>query len=508
MKATVIIMNTRHSLSFFLAAVLLLSGLVSCSADTPDSSMDTGAPAGTDSPAETEPAVNPLSAADFVPDDIRYDGQTFTILHGNGWNYTYDGYITSPYNEVAPDPDTVAAGDIINEAVVKRNRMTEEKLGIHITSVEKPCHTFNQDISLSVMAGDNAYDAVCGTVSTVFDCAVEGLLTPLSSIETLDLTHPWWDWKVMEQYSYGENHDVVYFINGDINYLDNYGSELITFNKTLIGKYGLEDPYQLVRDHTWTFDKMMEMCRDLYQDLDNDGAHSFEDQYGFAASVGVLDRMIPAAGLSVTVPLNTTQYTVNETEAFMNALDHFYDSLINHNSTWFDGGDYAGLFGNGRALFAHNLLSAVPGYGKNMEDDFGVLPFPLYEESQEHYYAPINSMYGSAYAVITTADPERAGYVLDVMGAFSADTVTEAVIDKTCLIKSIRDEDTAEMLHIVFDGTIYPGNSIEEWGNTYTTLLEIISKKKNNFASRLAGMKKRIEKESEKEISILANPEA
>jgi len=499
----------KHSKLYALcfAAMLLLCTLAACSDDfgAEDSGTENATPA--NSTPETE-AIDPLAAADFVPDNISYDGETFTVIHGNGWNLVASGYTTSSYNEVAPDPETVKRGDIIDEAVVLRNSMTSEKLDIKIVSIEKGCFEFNRDISISVMAGDNAYDAVCGTVRTVFDCAVEGLLTPLTNIETLDLSHEWWDQKVKEQYSYGENNDIVYFINGDINYLDNYGSMLLLFNKDMLSDYNLESPYDLVRNYTWTFDKMMQMSSNIYQDLDNDGVQTIDDQYGLVANNGVLDRLIPASGLSVIVPKDSDSmcYTVNQNEVFFNALDKFYDGLINHNSAFYDGGSYPSIFSAGRALFCENLLSSVPG-SRGMEDDFGVIPFPLYDEDQKQYYAPISYMYGSAYAVIQTADSDRAGYVLDVMGAFSADTITEAVIDKTCLVKSVRDEETAEMLYIIFDGAVYGGNTLEDWGGTYDIMYEMIYYKKNNFASQIASIKKMVEIVSARELKQLANPD-
>ena len=497
-------MKHKQFLSLLLVLSMLAGNMIGCASGQADES-ETNTGAVQETSAETETQIDPLAAASFVPENISYDGETFTIIHANGWNYTYDGYIPSPYNEVAPNPDEVLLGDIIDEAVVKRNTLTEDKLDIKIAAVEKGCFEFHQDIANSVMANDGAYEAVCGTVSTVFRSAVDGLIVNLNTIKTLDLTHDWWDQKVKDQYSYGANRDILYFINGDINYLDNLGSELVYYNKSLGARYNLETPYDLVREHKWTFDKMMEMSSGIYQDLDNDGTKSYDDQYGYAASISVYDRMIPMTGMPLIVPVNDTHYTVNQSEPFLNAVEHIYEALINHDSAWFDGGAYQGIFGASRALFTPTLVSAASGFS-SMEDDFGMLPLPLYDESQEMYYSPINSMYGSAYAVIVTADKDRAGYVLDVMGSFSPDTLTKAVIETTCFIKNVQDQDSAEMLQIVFDGAIYPANSIEDWGDPLGYLNDLFYKQNNAFASTLKRVAKLVEIYSAEEIAILSSP--
>ncbi len=501
-------MKHRQILSLLLVLSMLAGNMIGCASDQTDES-ETNTGAVQETSAETETQIDPLAAASFVPENISYDGETFTILHGNGWGYTYNGYIPSRYNEVAPNSDEVLVGALIDEAVVKRNILTEDKLDIKIAAVEKGCFEFNQDIANSVMANDGAYEAVCGTVSTVFRCAVDGLIINLNSIETLDLTHDWWDQKVKDQYSYGEKHDILYFINGDINYLDNLGSELVYYNKSLGERYNLETPYDLVREHKWTFDKMMEMSSGIYQDLDNDGTKSYDDQYGYVVSTAIYDRMIPMTGMSIIVPVNDTHYTVNQSEPFLNAVEHIYEALVNHDSAWFDGGTYQRIFGADRALFTTTLVSAARDFNgaiDSMESGFGMLPLPLYDESQEMYYSPINSMYGSAYAVITTADKDRAGYVLDVMGSFSPDTLTKAVIETTCFIKNVQDQDSAEMLQIVFDGAIYPANSVEEWGDPLGYLNDMFNKQNNAFASTLKKVAKLVEIYSAEELAILSNP--
>ena len=493
--------------SIFLTAALaiLLTASVGCSdSQTSPKQDDTE-----DTAPVTETAANQLAAADFVPDDISFNGETFTVIQGNGWGYTGEGWKGSSMDEVAPIPEEVAVGDIINESVVERNRLTEEKLNIKIRSIEAPsgCFGFNTDIQNSVMAGDNAYDAVCGTVSTIYNCAVSGLLTNLADIKTLDLSHSWWDQKTRRMFNFGTDSEILYFANGDINYLDNYASQMLFVNKSLLASLDMEAPYDLVREHKWTFDAMMEMYKNAYTDLNADNKPSMEDRYGFISNIGVMTRLLPACDMEFFVKQDDGTYTINDSERYVTALEKVFNAMTMSPDVYLTGGgEYSEIFRAGRSIFSDDYLWAIRSIAKELEDDYGVVPFPLYDETQTQYLAPVNDMYASAYGVIVTTDYERAGYILDVMGAFSVDTVTDAVIETTCKIKDVRDEDTVDMLEIIFDGAMYPLDTITRWGDSQGFFLDLMSKKKNNFASSITKMQKRVAKDAASDLEALANP--
>lgn len=155
------------------------------------------------------------------------------------------------------------------------------------------------------------------------------------------------------------------------------------------------------------------------------------------------------------------------------------------------------LFPNGQSLFmGDGFVGSINKYRMNMTDDFGVLPFPKYNETQSKYYCLFNSAWGTVYAVpITNPDTERTGYILDVMGYYSTDTVNTAVIEKNVLVKATRDNESAEMLEIIFDSKFF---ELGQWGSTvYDTVCGQVRNGQNNYASE-------IEKIREKTISEFA----
>ena len=62
----------------------------------------------------------------------------------------------------------------------------------------------------------------------------------------------------------------MYFTTGDISTLDNDCTYCILFNKKLIDDYKMEDPYEMVRNKTWTMDNFVSMARKVSVDLDGD----------------------------------------------------------------------------------------------------------------------------------------------------------------------------------------------------------------------------------------------
>ena len=75
------------------------------------------------------------------------------------------------------------------------------------------------------------------------------------------------------------------------------------------------------------------------------------------------------------------------------------------------------------------------------------------------------------------------------MGYYSQDTIYPAVIDKNVLIKGTRDEESAEMLELIFTTKFY---DLGQWGSdVYGSICELIIKDKDNIASLLAKWKKR-----------------
>jgi hypothetical protein len=56
------------------------------------------------------------------------------------------------------------------------------------------------------------------------------------------------------------------------------------FNKQLVEDYGIENPYDTVREGAWTHDRMKTVVGAIYRDLNGNGAYDDDDFYGLGTS--------------------------------------------------------------------------------------------------------------------------------------------------------------------------------------------------------------------------------
>lgn len=403
----------------------------------------------------------PADGLSFIPEGTNYNGEEVKIMYAHV-------LMSDSENEVTYTPDELD-GDIISDAVYKRTTMAEEKLGVKITSEHLMDYgTLPKVIEQSIMADDNRFDAVVGRLQVMVTASSNGHLLNLKDIKTLDLSNPWWDPNVNDCMDFGGVQNIA---SGDINYCDDYSINVIFFNKRLFEAYGIEEPYQLVRDGKWTFDKLCEMQNDAAVDLNGDGKYDENDEYGMVCTMTYLSQMLIGFDNRIvtqegdTFVMNQSQRIIEQAiEVCDKALQKTnYSVLIEDRGLGYEKGDL--LFPHGQTRMYLAPLGQMLTYRQSMEDPFGVVPTPKYDEAQENYYCAVNPYWASCVSVsLNCKSTDRIGYVLDAMGYYSQDTVTKAVIEKSIMGKATRDEETGEMLQLIFKTKVFDPGMVYDWG--------------------------------------------
>ena len=227
----------------------------------------------------------------------------------------------------------------------------------------------------------------------------------------------------------------------------------------------------------------------------------------------MLAGMLTAFDEELSMIDNNGNYILNQSASMLNKATHFAELMLNNESViveerklGYEKGDL--LFPNGQALMSQALVGSIVGYRQSMEDDFGILPFPKYDEEQETYHHMISQHWASSVAVpVTCKDFDKVGYVLDTLGAFSPDTITEAVIEKNVLTKSVRDDNSADMLHLIFDTKVYDASIIFDWG-IYNIWCEMTRQTTPKIASTLEKNVSKINKTIADSIALIENYES
>ncbi len=483
-------MNKKRIVSLSILATLLLAQLAACG-DTPSNSDDTTDPQGTDS---TEPIVE----SEYVKPDVNYNNETFTIA-----SFNFDmSYALAKYTMINHDEEV---GETLNDSIVKMTRQVEEDLNIKLELFEMTTseRSDTSRLTQSIYSGDDEIQAafpMSGGLPSIL--GEPTLLTDLNDIPTLDLSHSWWNQNAVEEFEIG---GVQYAALGDICLYTKGAPLAFFFNKQLIEDNKLEDPYQLVNDGTWPIDKMMEMSIAAARDVtSNNKVDELEDVFGFIGENSTLGYMFVGCGIDfisrdsddnieLAFPLERAAVVVEKLVPFMRNK-----SVSIYAGDWYGKYDpFADVmipaFMENRGLFFSNQLLMALDF-RAMDADFGILPMPKADETQEEYHGYSNGAWNDFLIVPSTnRDLERTGNVLEAMGYYSQQYITPAFIETTVLDKSIRDEKSAEMVSLILDSQVYDIARLFDWGGIEKMVTTLLNSTKTDVASSYESNKPKIE---------------
>lgn len=431
----------RHKRWALILAILLACGTIAgCGGETvPDTEAGTSqkdaAVSAEAIEAGSETEADPLKALG----DFDFGGRTFRIV-------ACEGFFFSPY---AVEEEN---GDVLNDAAYQRNRAMEENYEIVMEYNMLPgSYTeATNAIITSVTAGDHDYSiGIVHPYGGLTNLIAGGYTYDWNQLPYVDFTKEWWNQSFNKELTIGEilpcaSNDFIYFNSGSIY-----------FNKGILNNYGLENPYELVYNGTWTWDKLSEMARVAASDLNGDGVMDDNDQYGY--SIINSHRMIPVSyscGI-ITSSLNEEGYPVLDnmaSEKMVDIVNMYYSLLYENEGTWLASSDELKPFSEGRVLFLHYVTQNIKAL-RELEFEFGILPQPKYDEQQENYY----SLAQSNVMVIPSnvEDTEFAGVISEALAIYSNQYVLPALYENTFNYKYLRDEDSIAMFDIIKNSLVY-----------------------------------------------------
>lgn len=460
-----------------LLVLLMVFTAVSCGGDGSSGTSDTTAAdeqVQTDS-AETEPAYNYPT--------VKYDGYKFRVINLDEF---YNCYVTIDITE--------QTGEAVDDEVYARNAKIEDMLDIEINEIKEHFAGWNDGVkpidklSAAVLAGDDAYD--CGYLLLSFKPAVmtDGHLINLNTIPELQLDKEWWDTFLNGTLEIGGK---LYAATSPLQLTSLDLSWVLLFNKHLFDSYKIDYPYQDVRDGSWTIDNMNEYLNKLVNlNGDDDFGFKFDGNsiYGVAAhsATGAYLFMLSAGNTFISRKDDGSLYYTGESERLFNSLEKLKTllnvkqghALYNAQDKLDDtGGGYYSLFINNRAAFLTTELKGAK-VMRVMDSDYGILPAPKYDESQDNYITYCSENVGRMSIPVTNSDLARTGIILDVLSYESYANVLPLYYDSTLSQKGLRDEDSIEMLNIINVGRMTEVGKI--YGTTSALVNALSDMVKNN----------------------------
>lgn len=487
---------SRKILAGLLLCALLLSSFASCSEQTSAETSETPAsPIASVVSEEIQEEIEEETRnpnLDDITDTFDFEGDTFTIS--------------------LPQPEDLGAiyydreelnGDAINDAIYTRNSEVESRFNVVIdTRVDGWTHDQSAVLRPVLMAGDDAVDLVAlGFMQSGASFVSNGLALPWNDIPYIDMEKPYWNQNIVDSLSIK---DKVYLLIGDINWTTMCETAVCFFNKQVAEDYDVPNLYSLVDEGTWTFDRLYDIASGISHDVDGDGNMTENDMYGCIQNLIVGIYSFQTAADYHTVLKGDDGVTLNIMTDKMQSILEYVNKLCYENYTsYVDEFDYAKdskgveIFFDNRALFLMATLEHGE-YFRQFDADFGIIPYPKYDEAQEKYSAT-SDQWGLACVVpVSASNPTFNGVITEALCSGSAIHITDAYYEKVLVGKQTRDEESGRMLDLIFSNLIYDFGICYCGKTEYIVLNGLVSGKSNDLASWYARNKKAMSKTYEK----------
>jgi len=448
----------RKILSVIIFLILIL--LIACGND------DTGSrdnPATTDTNgilAESEPAEPEIDYLDILPVE-DFGGYTFKII--------------AQHFEARPNfPAEEETGEPMNDSLLLRNRRLEARFNIEIENIAFADRGQVRDnVNRSVRAQDMAYDMVITSMADGINIlAPSGALYNLNSLDYLKLEELWWSKTMFENMQVDGK---IFYTTGPLSPFFYYTPVVFVYNKNKAADFDIGDMNRLVLNNEWTADKLVELKKDMNMDLDGDGILTDNDFFGLAHDNGVTGQaLFTAFGQKMTVRDDASYFRLTfEDERSIDIIQRCAQILSDPASTFngavrnFVNTSELPLFIDGKSLFLITTMNNIIERFRAMEEDYGIIPLPKLNASQPDFISLGNPWGPNGIAVPNYCDnAARTGLIMETMAYLSYEMVRPAMYDIIIQQKIARDEESQQMLDLIYANFYFDLNVIHDFGGS------------------------------------------
>ncbi len=488
----------KKRVSILLVGLLLAGFLCACSGNEP--APETSAPV-TSAPVETTPETTADRAhtPDNLP-ELDLKGAT-TVIHSRGDVEALSEIYSEELN-----------GEAVNDAIFQRNGKIEERLNVSLKCFAgEGWENYDNSVAAirsSIMAGDGAYDVVAGWSSRIPALSLEGVFLDLNGVKYLDLKQNWWSESAVRELQIGNK---LYFVTGDIARTMLSSLCVYVFNQKVAEDNHVENLYDVVKAHRWTLDYVYNLTSGLYNDLNGNSEKDLVgDYWGLVTScINDADAYMQGALVSMMTRDKKGYPVLSVNEKHLAELVSKVYKL-----DWENPGCYAipnaetnikDTIAQDKALLASTRVTAIVSSLADMESDYGILPYPMLDESQKSYGTRVQDALSLWCIPIDAKDPDKSAAVMEALAAESWRTVTPAYFDIALKSRYSRDPETSEMMDLVKDSVLINFESLynRAIGQPWFVLRNLMPQKDSNFASYWATNKQQIANTLENAIKML-----
>ena len=381
-------------------------------------------------------------------------------------------------------------GDLIKDAKFARNQAVENRFNVELTLGYTGTYSeVSSYVSKTVLSGSDEFELLMGMAVDTGALVTKKLFLNWHDIENINFDKPWWSKSTVDELTYDGKCAIAV---SDLNFSSITATYCMIFNKNLAASYELGNIYDIVLSGKWTIDKLHEMVKDLYVDDGNDKRDE-NDFYGIYHDHGshVCTYLWAFYNPVCKKDEEGVPQIAIKTDKIDSIVTTLYDMLYNTNGVFYDVAykNEKGLsrtkFYEKKAVFATATLS-VPTDEKlrNFEDDYGIVPYPKYDEAQAEYKT-MSDGYHSVLAIPKTVkDTEFVGTIVEALSAETWKTVTPTLYEIALKTRYLRDSESKEVLDLVINGRTFDfGFIYDGWVGFSFCLQDILASGSSSFQS-------------------------
>lgn len=457
-----------------IAAILLLSVAAqagACADSTPQS--DDESSNLSDTVAESSETM-----LDALPQDLKFDGESINILYRGREEF-------ANYDVIGDE----TGSDIVYSAVYERNQKVKERLGIDFEFTAAPGGMGDalNHFKTIVLSGAEGIDLIWATGNTLIVSGLNTSFYDLSDSKYLDLKQSYWNLSAMEEMSIDGK--TLNYLYGNLMLVGIRQTGLMYYNKNIYNDlYGdPNDLYRTVLDGNWTLDKFKNLCKGVYRDLNGNGiVDEDSDRFATIFSKSIEENLThfvystdfqtyerSSDGMPVINMLSDRSVSI--ATKFCEIFQRTDSDYLFSNRSFSDSTIYS-VFTDGRLLFFPERFyaSTLPIF-RNMNDEYGMIPYPKFDENQAEYTNLIHNS-GTIAAIPTMLSEDRFEMVCAVLEAMASEqsvSVLPVFYETALKTKYSRDEISSQVIDLVYKCSTK--DLVSEYGSMLNHIYAIVA---------------------------------
>lgn len=309
------------------------------------------------------------------------------------------------------EPGNSPEGDLI----AQRFEEMEEKYHCKISYVTGSPEEFTTNFTTALASGAKYADVIDGNMYWWWGFQSAGYLEPLDDIQDLKIEDATWfptytEITKVDGKSYGVNWHTWYHVLP-------HAFHVMYFNQNILKEKNLESPYDLINRGEWNWENFREMVKkadDQQNGVYGLGSLGNHLEVGAIRSNGAREVVRDSDGRFVFGLTDERAYAALEFVREIIQTDKVYDPSCYDGRTATDFTVTIQNFCDGRyAFFAyHTDCLSFGGFLHDMDDDFGLVPFPKGPDGASDYNSAITGDTWVYAIPVTATDREMSGFLL------------------------------------------------------------------------------------------------